>query len=277
MGTMTLKHASSGAISKIRTSNKYRGPSSASMGRLVCFVGGLTCKALLFLVLVTGISIGLLYSYRWLTSSTLFSLENVEITGTHHLNQKQVLTLGGLTRGQNLLNQNISDIRRNLMANPWVAEATVKRVLPDTIRIAIREQSPAFWVRWSETLAYADAQGKIIDKIQAGAFYSLPLLEQEAGSDGSVVNKLLVSFQARKLPFTLHEVAMVENLRTRMVRISLKEQGPEIILDANQADASCSSLCAVWKDLNARGEMKHISNIFALGSKVWVQFKEKEV
>src|SRR5439155_1247684 len=67
---------------------------------------------------------------------------NVEVRGSHFLSEGEVRELLGPAVGENILGLDIQALKARLRSSPWVAEATVARTLPDTLRVEIRERAP---------------------------------------------------------------------------------------------------------------------------------------
>lgn len=92
--------------------------------------------------IVTGMSYVFIFCYDFLTQCDFFRAENVIVTGAHRLLPKQVITQARIDPGVNILSINLSLARKRLLAHPWIAEAEVRRELPNRIHIRICEQKP---------------------------------------------------------------------------------------------------------------------------------------
>ncbi len=97
---------------------------------------------------------------------------------------------GGLTRSE-LLGVFASDIGRNIFfvplrqrqaqleALPWVAHATVMRLLPDRLSVSVVERVPVAFVRLSTQLGLVDAEGQLLSlapSALASRHYSFPVV-----------------------------------------------------------------------------------------------------
>ncbi len=81
-------------------------------------------------------------------SPRLFALRVVEVhPELHWLTREQVLRWTGLQAGQSLLALDLDRIQRDLQLAPQIEEAAIERVLPDTLRIYLRERRPLAQVR----------------------------------------------------------------------------------------------------------------------------------
>lgn len=77
------------------------------------------------------------------TSGSTFYVDSIEISGTRHLTRDAVLGLALVPDGTSLLRVDRRAVRARIEADPWVASVTVKRRLPDTLVIEVREREPA--------------------------------------------------------------------------------------------------------------------------------------
>ena len=75
-----------------------------------------------------------------------FNISQVALSGQHHLNREEILATAGVTGRASLLFFDVADARARLKTNPWIAEATVQKLLPDRLVISITEREPfALW------------------------------------------------------------------------------------------------------------------------------------
>src|SRR5262245_50703943 len=85
--------------------------------------------------------------YRFVTTSSRFAVETIEVHGNHQLTADQVRELIPARVGDNVFSARLDDIVHELRGNPWVATAEAHRVLPHTIVIELREHEAAALVQ----------------------------------------------------------------------------------------------------------------------------------
>ena len=71
-----------------------------------------------------------------------FTIKNIEIFGLKNISRKTVVDIVIAENKSNIFNVNLSNIYNNLIDNDWVKELYVERVLPNTIKINIKEKKP---------------------------------------------------------------------------------------------------------------------------------------
>jgi cell division protein FtsQ len=100
----------------------------------------------------------------------------LEVSGSHFLSEGEVRELMGPALGESILALDIDDLKTRLRASPWVADATVTRTLPDTLRVEIRERVPLALAEL-DRLYLMDGDGGLIDLYgpRTGAF-DLPIV-----------------------------------------------------------------------------------------------------
>ncbi len=74
--------------------------------------------------------------------SPLFGLETVRVVGASRLSRDEVVRLSGLLPGDNVLLLSAGAVEARLESNPWIADASVRRSLPATVILRIRERRP---------------------------------------------------------------------------------------------------------------------------------------
>jgi cell division septal protein FtsQ len=127
--------------------------------------------------------------YAKVMASDRLRVSKVEVHGGHFLSEGEVRELLGPAVGENILGLDIEALKARLRASPWVADATVSRTLPDTLKVAIHERVPLALAE-IDRLYLMDAEGGLIDIYgPRTAAFDLPIvrglkgLEAEARRD----------------------------------------------------------------------------------------------
>tara|TARA_R110002110_G_scaffold3104_4_gene15863 strand:+ start:3449 stop:4456 length:1008 start_codon:yes stop_codon:yes gene_type:complete len=105
-----------------------------------------------------------------------FSIQNVVVTGRDHARKDDLLAAVGIERGDPIFGFDTEAARRRIERLGWVRSATVTRLLPDTIRIEVKERTPfALWQRGG-ALSLIDAEGRPITDEGVQDFAHLPFI-----------------------------------------------------------------------------------------------------
>jgi cell division protein FtsQ len=132
-------------------------------------------RAFLVLVLVSELVYLGIRGFQIASSSSLFFLNKIEITGTKHTNpddiRKSIMAVH-----RNALLADLTQIKLQLENQPWIQSAVIWRELPNTIRIHITERVPEALVL-AGNLYMVDHEGKVIDLYdQSQAYANLPVI-----------------------------------------------------------------------------------------------------
>lgn len=222
---------------------------------------------------VLAVSVGLLAGYRWLTTVNYFALQQTVITGCSRLSEDHIRGVAGLTPGVNVLSLSMDRMRADLAREPWVDSVAVRRVLPGSIVVEVKEKSPSYLVQYQGTLYYADEVGRIIDKVEPGQFVSLPQIEVEAGMEKHLplLADLRRAMAEHQVPFDFGQIAWLRLSWGRGLEIRLMDPGIVLCLGSQQWHRNLARMNLVWTDLRRRGELDKVGLITAEGDKVWVE------
>lgn len=78
-----------------------------------------------------------------LSRTSLFGINEVEVTGVSHLTAAEVTELASVPSNSTLLRLDTAQVQQRLEANPWIESAQVNRKFPSTVELAITERTIA--------------------------------------------------------------------------------------------------------------------------------------
>ncbi len=104
-----------------------------------------------------------------------FNITGVALTGNRHMSREEIFATAGVTGHSSLLFLDVADARARLKTNPWIADATVQKLYPDRLQIAITERAAfALWQKDGRVGVIAD-DGTVLEPYLSRRFVSLPL------------------------------------------------------------------------------------------------------
>ncbi len=105
-----------------------------------------------------------------------FPIAMAVISGEKHLSQEELLAAAGVTRRSSLLFFDVADARARLLTNPWIAEATVQKLLPDRLVISISERAAfALWQK-DGRVGVISVDGTVLEPSVLARYADLPLV-----------------------------------------------------------------------------------------------------
>ena len=150
-------------------------------GRIVLGTGALFLLGVVTLT-VAAIRNFLLHDPRFsITTSTEIAVE-----GNEHISRSDVLGVFGADLERNIFRIPLTERRADLERLPWVAHATVERLLPNHLRVHVVERTPVAFVRQGSHIGLVDADGVLLDMPPESAgdpHYSFPVLTGLAADD----------------------------------------------------------------------------------------------
>lgn len=149
---------------------------------LILGFGGLAALAATVWLFALGVPQRALHAAAVASAAAGFAVRQVEISGDRHQDRLAIYRelLAGDTDSMFLLD--LPDLRARLAALPWVLEADVRRIWPDTVRVTLVERVPA--AVWQEGGRYRllDSTGVPLPMLPLDELAGLPLLVG-AGAD----------------------------------------------------------------------------------------------
>ena len=124
-----------------------------------------------------------IFMHDVLMSADAFPVEHIRITGAERLPQDVVIRRAGVRRGDNILQVNLSKVRKRLISHPWIADAQIRREIPGGLWIRIREHQSLAVVDLGERFLL-NHQGQLFKAYQPGSDpKSLPVIRGLSASD----------------------------------------------------------------------------------------------
>ncbi|MBI4390994.1 MAG: FtsQ-type POTRA domain-containing protein [candidate division NC10 bacterium] len=209
-------------------------------GRRRALVFGL--KTGVGLLLVTA---GLLWAWAGLRQASrlpYFAITHVTVRGNSEVSTADILERVGLRPGTSILEPDLGELRRRVLANPWIREARVIRRLPLGLEVAVWERTP-------EVLLIADrsylagGDGVVLVEAPASAGPDLPRIVLPAGRfaagdrpPGEVVPRALALWRALAASPLLHGERLQEIRPERNGTFAVRTAGG-ILVRVREEDA----------------------------------------
>jgi len=105
-----------------------------------------------------------------------FRVEQIEVTGLHRMDRMSVYAVALDQKSTAMPLVDLEAVRQKLLRYGWIADAHVSRRLPDTLLVDIVERTPAAVWQDKGELTLIDANGVLLEPVDADAMPDLPLV-----------------------------------------------------------------------------------------------------
>jgi cell division septal protein FtsQ len=134
---------------------------------------------------------GRLFGARLLRQIAFFDVHNVEVIGTHYLDQDTVVARLGLRPHASVFDP-LAPVRAAADSIPGIISADVERRLPGTLRVTIHEATPVALTATPKRLVLIDQRGHILPFDPTRAPRSLPIIDRDS-SVAALVARLMTA------------------------------------------------------------------------------------
>lgn len=144
------------------------------VGRALLAVGAL--------MILGGLTTAFILVEHFLQSDPRFRIsgvDSIQATGLTQVPRADILPVFGADIGRNIFFIKLSDRRKQLEKIPWIERATVMRILPDQIRVVVKERTPIAFVREGQDIQLVDASGVVLSmspEAMTQHHYSFPVV-----------------------------------------------------------------------------------------------------
>lgn len=210
------------------------------------------------LLVTTLVVFACVHTARRLAASPELTLEKIEVAGAHRTTPKAIRSRLSPFVGRNLAELDLDDVTTTVLRDPWVGEASVKRMLPRTLRVEITERTPAA-LALIRGLAHAvDPTGHVIGPCGPGLAEDLPVLTGLDGLDGEALVAALargvaaigrLREVASEFAAEVSELDLSQPNRYRAVTLL---PGPVILLDPERVERNVNTYLAMRAEVEQR-------------------------
>ncbi len=101
----------------------------------------------------------------FMLKAPFFNVTNFQVEGNNYYSEEEILVMGNCRTGGNIfIGTDTGDIKSRLEKDAYMASVKVKRVLPDTIRIELKERKQTAAIVYGEKYVVVDGEGTVLRK-----------------------------------------------------------------------------------------------------------------
>ena len=134
----------------------------------------------LFLLLAVTLSAGGWFCYQALERSDIFRLTTVSIQGNRMTRQAQILDLGSIEQGVNLLSFDVGLAEEHISRHSWIDRVEIERSWPSTLTVRVSEYRPLAMIniekKEGQSLYYVDHHGKVFVQVKDSQDLDFPVI-----------------------------------------------------------------------------------------------------
>jgi cell division protein FtsQ len=164
---------------------------------------------------------------------------NIQVVGLTQVTRADLLPVFGEDIGRNIFFVPLAERRKQLEQIPWVRQATVMRLLPDQIRVAVVEREPVAFVRHGQQIGLVDANGVLLNmppKMMSQHHYSFPVLTGIDGGDPLPSRRARVELYLRLMgeldgngQRLSEQISEIDLTDPEDARVLMPEQGTDVL------------------------------------------------
>ena len=256
-------------MAKATRKNRFKKNRQADRARLREGFGSVARTfAFVTALLVTSGAFILVHDY--FTQTGHFQARQIEVTGNHRLTDQQVRDIAHVGPATNILAVNLTTTRKRLLADPWIADATVSRKIPSGLELHITEEQPLAFLEMEGGQGFLiNAEGRAFKRQGPGgaddlprvlglSHADLPVAGQPVTEAFEAVIRLLTLAAASDGPLSLPFIRRIQVDREIGVTVAVGEANRTIKLGFGQYRRKCDIL----KKLLAKMEKDSRLNTF---------------
>ena len=119
-------------------------------------------------------------------TAPIFNIKNIEVKGNNQIPIDTIISISKIKKGENIFKTNNSVIQ-NIKENQYVDEVSIKRKLPGTLQITIKERSVKYQIKLINSYAYIDKNGYILETSSVKA--EVPIIVGFNITENELLNK----------------------------------------------------------------------------------------
>ena len=105
-----------------------------------------------------------------------FTLREVKLIGATYLTKDDIIKIASIYYGEPLFELETDDVTKRLLKDLRIEEVTVRRELPHTLEVEIKERKPVATVVCDYGYLDLDRQGKVIDSYKTLKLMQIPMI-----------------------------------------------------------------------------------------------------
>lgn len=184
--------------------------------------------------------------------SPFLDVDRVQVTGADHVSADAIRDASGVRRGAALAFVGTGTVEGRIERLPWVADASVTRVFPGTLRVTVREHIPTAYVRDDNGFVLLAGNGRALGRVRD---LSAGLVEvrgvRRVPADGETVSPADAPGVVARLPEALRTRVQAVEVAAGGLQLQLREGGVVRLGSPDDLEAKAAAAEAVLAEPDA--------------------------
>lgn len=153
-----------------------------------------------------------------------FNIKSIEVTNNFNLTANEVIKTSGIFKDNNIFYVSFRKSKDNLLSNPYILDVKLKRKLPSTVIIDIKERNAVFYINADNKLYVVDKDGVVLEEKSSIAGMKLTKLDG-VNADAIKIGKPLAVDDSRKIDVirNITELLAVNNSSIVMTSLDISD------------------------------------------------------
>lgn len=165
--------------------------------------------------------------------SPIFAIKTITVNTDGKLSEQEIISLSAITLNENTFKFTKKKIIQNIKENSYVDNVIIKRKLPNTLEITVKERTPSFIFLYGNAYVYINNQGYMLEISKDYEQY--PIIEgiKTKEEDIKPGNRLCIEdIQNLSVVLNIMEMAKSEDLDKLITKIDISDKNNyKIIMD----------------------------------------------
>ena len=115
-------------------------------------------KLTAFAILLISILITLCFKHPF------FNVKIVEVKNNKNIKKELIIKSSQISNENNIFYLNLNNVKKNIMSNPYILDAQIKRKLPNKIVINIKERKASYYIEKNKKFYVIDNNGYVLEE-----------------------------------------------------------------------------------------------------------------
>ena len=195
--------------------------------------------------------------------SPIFNIEELDVTGNEKIDSSTIISLAGIKEGENIFRISKNNIINKIKENPYIDSVVIKRSLPGTLKINVKERVVAYQIKAINSYVYIDYQGYILETSSKDS--GVPILEGLSTTQDTLLNGKRISNE------DIEKIGKILRIMSTAKSIGISDKITKISVQNNEYSIELKK----EKKMVYIGSAKDLTNKFAYLKAILTSEKDK--